>query len=75
MPYLLFLKKQQNLKFPSAANDRWRFMGYFFLVFFMISGLLTELIEMVFTERKGKSVGSDLISPLTSVLDGLVLGN
>ena len=28
MPYLLFLKKQQNLKLSSAANYRWRFMGY-----------------------------------------------
>ena len=27
MPYLLFLKKQQNLKFSSAANYRWLFMG------------------------------------------------
>ena len=28
MPYLLFLKKQQNLKLSSAANYRWRFKGY-----------------------------------------------
>ena len=41
----------------------------------MFSGVLTELIEIVFTERKGKSVGEDFISSLTSVLDGLVLGN
>ena len=27
MPYLLFLKKQQNLQLSSAANYRWRFMG------------------------------------------------
>ena len=27
MPYLLFLKKQQNLKVSSAANYRWRFKG------------------------------------------------
>ena len=27
MPYLLFLKKQQNSKLSSAANDRWRFKG------------------------------------------------
>ena len=27
MPYLLFLKKQQHLKFPSAANYMWRFMS------------------------------------------------
>ena len=26
MPYLLFLKKLQNFKLPSAANYRWRFM-------------------------------------------------
>ena len=25
MPYLLFLKKQQNLKLSSAANYSWRF--------------------------------------------------
>ena len=25
MPYLLFLKKRQNLKLSSAANYRWRF--------------------------------------------------
>ena len=41
----------------------------------MISGVLTELIEMVFTERKGKPVAGDFISSLTSVLDGLVVGN
>ena len=28
MPYLLFLKKRQNLKWSSAANYRWRLMGY-----------------------------------------------
>ena len=27
MPYLLFFKKQQNLKLSSAENYRWRFMG------------------------------------------------
>ena len=27
MPYLLFLRMQQNLKLSSAANYRWRFMG------------------------------------------------
>ena len=27
MPYLLFLKNQQNLKLSSAANYRWRLMG------------------------------------------------
>ena len=27
MPYLLFLKKQQNLKLSSAANHRLHFMG------------------------------------------------
>ena len=27
MPYLLFLKKQQNLKLLSAAKYRWRFKG------------------------------------------------
>ena len=27
MPYLLFLKMQQNLKLTSAANYRWRFMS------------------------------------------------
>ena len=30
MPCLLFLKKQQNLKLSSAANNRWRFMGYWY---------------------------------------------
>ena len=28
MAYLLILKKRQNLKLSSAANYRWRFMGY-----------------------------------------------
>ena len=28
MPYLLFSKKQQNLKLSSAANSRWRLMGF-----------------------------------------------
>ena len=27
IPYLLFLKKRQNVKLLSAANYRWRFMG------------------------------------------------
>ena len=27
IPYLLFLKKRQNLKLSSAANYRWRFKG------------------------------------------------
>ena len=27
IPYLLSLKKQQNLKLSSAANNRWRFLG------------------------------------------------
>ena len=27
MPYLLFLKKRQNLKLPPAANYRWCFRG------------------------------------------------
>ena len=27
MPYLLFLKKQQDLKVPTAANYRWRDYG------------------------------------------------
>ena len=27
MPYLLFLKKRQNLILSSAANYRWRFMS------------------------------------------------
>ena len=30
VPYLLFLKKQQNLKLWSAAKCRWRFKGYLF---------------------------------------------
>ena len=29
MPYLLFLKKQYDLKLSSAANYRWGFMVYF----------------------------------------------
>ena len=28
MPYSLFLKKQQNLILSSAANNRWKFLGY-----------------------------------------------
>ena len=28
MPYLLLLKKRQNLKLSAAANYRWHFMGY-----------------------------------------------
>ena len=31
IPCLLFLKKQQSFKLSSAANYRWRFMGYYFL--------------------------------------------
>ena len=37
MPYLLILKKQQNLKLSSAANYRWRFKGYYTHFFFWIS--------------------------------------
>ena len=33
MPYLLFLKKQQNFKLSSAANYRWRFKGVCFSTF------------------------------------------
>ena len=29
MPYLLFLKKLQNLQLSFAANYRWLFKGYF----------------------------------------------
>ena len=47
MPYLLFLKKQQNLKLSSAANYRWRFMGY----------LLTEH-HLEFLSLKGGCTGS-----------------
>ena len=32
MPYLLFLKKQQNLKLSSAANYRWRLKGQLYVV-------------------------------------------
>ena len=31
MPYLLFLKKQHNIKLSSAANYRWSFFGESFL--------------------------------------------
>ena len=33
MSYLLFLKKQQNLKLSSAANERWRFKRKCILVY------------------------------------------
>ena len=33
--FLLFLKKQQNLKLPSAANYRWRFMGILLTLIWM----------------------------------------
>ena len=36
MPYLLFLKKQQNLKLSSAANYRWRFKGILGQVWYLI---------------------------------------
>ena len=39
MPYLLFLKKRQNLQLSSAANYRWRFKG-------LVSGL-EETMEVV----------------------------
>ena len=29
---LLFFKKRQNLKLSSAANYRWRYMGYLVIV-------------------------------------------
>ena len=32
MPYLLVLKKRQNLKLSFAANYRWRFKGFFFFL-------------------------------------------
>ena len=40
MPYLLFLKMQQNLKLSSAANYRWRFLH----IFSARKGNLTERI-------------------------------
>ena len=43
MPYLLFLKKQQNFKLSSAANYRLRFIGYVYASYaackFMLSNL------------------------------------
>ena len=39
MPYLLFLKKRQNLQLSSAANYMWRFKG-------LVSGL-EETMEVV----------------------------
>ena len=40
MPYLLFLKMQQNLKVSSAAKYRWRLKGHRFQN--ILSGTLSE---------------------------------
>ena len=48
MPYLLVLKKRQNLKLSSAVNYRWRFMvtNRDVNVFFQVLGLYLPAEEM-----------------------------
>ena len=46
------------------------------LLFFIFNtGILTELIDLVFSDRKVKTIGTDVLSSLTSILDRAVLGN
>ena len=40
MPYLLFMKKQRNLKLSSAANYRWRFIGLKIVEFIVETALV-----------------------------------
>ena len=47
MPYLLFLKKHQNLKLSSAANYRWRFKG---LKGLRLPGLLASVLVLLFDQ-------------------------
>ena len=44
--YLLFLKKQQNLKLSSAANYWWRFMGYY--MYNLPNSVLKERLTLLF---------------------------
>ena len=54
MPYLLFLKKRQNLQLSSAANYRWRFKGYISLVLLiqsticMLGNIASLLCHLIF---------------------------
>ena len=49
MPYLLYLKKQQNLKLSSAANYRWHFEGL---------SNSNELIQLIRPKKKYRNVSS-----------------
>ena len=42
MPYLLFFKKQQNLKLPSAANYRWRHNGKVNVIYCSFDWIFTK---------------------------------
>ena len=48
MPYLLFLKKQQNLKLSSAANYRWRFKGYKFSLYMYLHKKVARPLSAMF---------------------------
>ena len=52
MPYLLFFKKQQNLKLSSAANCKWYFMGkvMFFILFFAGDQCIKDVYYCSITE-------------------------
>ena len=63
MPYLLFLKKRQNLKLSSAANCRWRFKGYLIVsqtsTLFLLAVLKT-IANSLDPDQDGQNVGPDL---------------
>ena len=61
MPYLLFLKKQQNLKLSSAANYRWRFKGLMSLAF-RYQTLILRNIFLTHFEGKIEIFGSKILS-------------
>ena len=47
MPYLLFLKKHQNLKLSSAANYRWCFKGSMTAVVLQVCGEVHRILALL----------------------------
>ena len=59
MPYLLFLKKQQNLKLSSVAKYRWRFIKGLTLFVLSLADAYPEDI-VLYENLKGNEMKTDL---------------
>ena len=57
MPFLLFLKKRENLKLMSTANYRWRFKGYGFCL------LLITFANSLDPQNVGPDLDSNSLTP------------